>query len=61
MRIKKMLDPETDWKGPNRWNYNVFRVFPKLHKVGNNANVGIRGFIMRKQNIPVKILTPSEY
>ena len=34
--------------------------FPIIHKVGNNAKVGIRGFTMWKQNIPVKILTPSE-
>ena len=31
--------------------------YPIIHKVGNNANVGIRGFTTFKQNIPVKLLT----
>ena len=39
------------------------RVFHKLHEIGNNANIGIRGFTTRKQKIPVTKCypSPSEY
>ena len=32
------------------------RVFHKLDKTGNNANIGIRGFTVWKQKIPEKML-----
>ena len=34
------------------------RVFHKLDKTGNNANIGIRGFTVWKQKIPVKNVSP---
>ena len=36
------------------------RVFLKLDKIGNNANIGIRGFTVWKQKIPVTKCYPSE-
>ena len=35
----------------------LYRYFHKLDKIGNNANIGIRGFTTRKQKNQV---TPSE-
>ena len=37
------------------WGYDVrsIRGFHKLDEIGNNANIGIRGFITQKQKIPV--------
>ena len=37
------------------------RVSHKLDDIGNNANIGIRGFTTRKQKIPVTNVTSSEY
>ena len=31
----------------------INRVFHKLDEIGNNANIGIRGFTTQKQKIPV--------
>ena len=45
MCIKKCWIQKPSWKGPNRWNYNVFRVFPKIHKVGKD-NQEVKEFHM---------------
>ena len=37
---------------------NANRGFHKLDEIGNNANIGIRGFTTWKQKIPVKNVTP---
>ena len=37
------------------------RVFFEMQKSGNNANIGIRGFISWKQNISVTKCYPSKY
>ena len=35
--------------------------FSQTHNIGNNANIGIRGFTMWKQKNPVTKCYPSEY
>ena len=38
-----------------------YRGFHKLDEIGNNANIGIRGFTTWKQKNPVAKCTPSEH
>ena len=52
------------WKRQNYLHMNqdpFTRVFFEMHKNGNNANIGIRGFISWKQKIPVTKCYPNKY